>query len=114
MEGHGNSKPEPDTPLHAMGRMFRRMSRRSDMKAMKIATEDTKDEKTLGETVTHCVQVALVPEIYADDIEGEGNLGFYRPVRSAPPRPRAPPSSQQRVLDSVNKWKRRTSSSKRR
>jgi len=110
LEGYGNSKPEEDTPFSAMGRMFRRISRRSDMKSMKIATEDTKDEMTFGETVAHCVNVALVPEVYAEDIEGEGNLGFYRPIgriRNTPNLPFGdPPSSQQRVLESVNKWQK--------
>jgi hypothetical protein len=71
LEGHGNSQPEPDAPLSGFNRFLKRL-RGPEMKAMKIATEDTKDQRTLGETVTHVMQVALVPEVYADDMEGEG------------------------------------------
>lgn len=70
LEGHGNSQPEPDAPLSGLNRFFKRL-RGPEMKTMKIATEDTKDERTLGETVTHVMQVALVPEVYADDMEGK-------------------------------------------
>jgi hypothetical protein len=75
------------------------------MKAMKIATEATKDDRTMGETVAHCFNVAILPEIYCDDIEGEGNLGFYGPlVCSNPPSPK-PLTETEKALELMAKWK---------
>ena len=100
MDGYGNSQPQNDTKVAAVGRLFRHLRRTGEMKTMRVATDATKDERTIGETVTHCFQVAIAPEIYAENMEGEGNLGFYRPIR--PPRPL---SETEKALQSMAKWK---------
>ena len=47
---------------------------------MKVATEDTKDDKTLLEQIGKAALVVMVPELYADIEDGDGNLGMYRSV----------------------------------
>jgi hypothetical protein len=109
MNGNGNSQPQDDKPAGLLGR-FRRSG--SEMKSMKIATEATKDERTVGETVTHCLQVVVAPEIYAEDFQGEGNLGFYRPLllpttesKSSTTSNPGPFSGQEHNIQNAMKWK---------
>jgi hypothetical protein len=105
MDGYGNIQPQDDTPVAAVGRLIRRFQR-PEMKSMKIATEATTDEMTIGETVTHCLQVVIAPEIYAEDIQGEGNLGFYRPIRPSPSTPSPSPfSGEEHHIHNAIKWK---------
>jgi hypothetical protein len=97
MDGYGSQPQVEKRPW------FWRL-RRPEMKTMKIATEATKDEMTIGETVTHCFNVAVLPEIYCDDMEGEGNLGFYRPLQANPPSPK-PLTEREKALECLAKWK---------
>jgi hypothetical protein len=50
---------------------------------MRVATEDTKDQKSMAEQVAKAALVVLVPELYADDEDGDGNLGMYRSLTTA-------------------------------
>jgi hypothetical protein len=80
--------------------------RRPEMKTMKIATEATKDDRTIGETVAHCFNIAILPEIYCDDMEGDGNLGFYGPLfcDNNPPSPK-PLTEMEKALECTAEWK---------
>lgn len=51
-----------------------------DLRSMKVATEDTKNDKTLLEQIGKAALVVLVPELYADIEDGDENLGMYRSV----------------------------------
>jgi hypothetical protein len=107
INGYGNSQQKGDKSSGLFG-LFCRSG--SEMKSMKIATETTKDERTVGETITHCLQVVIAPEIYAEDMEGEGNLGFYRRIlpttenKSSAARP-SPFSGQEHNIQNAIKWK---------
>jgi hypothetical protein len=54
-----------------------------DLRTMRVATEDTKDQKSMAEHVAKAALVVLIPELYADDEEGDGNLGMYRSLSTA-------------------------------
>jgi len=45
---------------------------------MKVATECTKDDKTLAESISKAALIVLVPELYGDD-EKE-TLGMYHSI----------------------------------
>lgn len=89
MEGIG-STPEPLNDNESKGFVglwrslrghnHRRRGDDDDLRSMKVATEDTKDDKTLLEQIGKAALVVMVPELYADIEDGDGNLGMYRSV----------------------------------
>ncbi len=89
LEGIG-STPAPLNDSESKGfaglwRSFRGHNRRgrdddADLRSMKVATEDTKDDKTLLEQIGKAALVVMVPELYADIEDGDGNLGMYRSI----------------------------------
>lgn len=82
LEGHGSSRPQDEPPENPVKQFLRKMREKgSDLSKMKVATEATKDDKTVMEKVGHVVAVALVPELYGDDEDQQNTLGYYRTVR---------------------------------
>jgi hypothetical protein len=79
LEGFGSAPALPDPRDNALHRFFRRIVHRSELKTMKIATEQTKNEKTLKDHFEHAVTLAVAPEL-ADDEHDENTLGYYRTV----------------------------------
>lgn len=90
VEGYGNTPmPQNDDSSKGLGGLFRgwrgggggrRRNADDDLRSMKVATEDTKDDKTMLEHIGKAALVVLIPELYADEEDGEGNLGMYRSI----------------------------------
>jgi len=85
-EGFGSAPPPKDDKngRNRIGQLFRRIRDKcvseDDLRAMKVATEDTKDKLTLGEQLTKAALIVLAPEIYLDVEDGDENKGVYRSI----------------------------------
>lgn len=93
VEGYGNTPmPQNDDSSKGLGGLFRswrggggggrRRNADDDLRSMKVATEDTKDDKTILEHIGKAALVVLIPELYADEEDGDGNLGMYRSINA--------------------------------
>mmetsp|Transcript_16011 Transcript_16011/g.23556 ORF Transcript_16011/g.23556 Transcript_16011/m.23556 type:complete len:718 (-) Transcript_16011:379-2532(-) len=91
VEGFGSSPPPPnhvnDKETNPVGRFLRRFrnnrsNRDPDLRDMKVATEDTKDELTLTEKITKAALVVIAPEVYLEQEDGDDNKGVYRTIRT--------------------------------
>jgi hypothetical protein len=84
IEGYGSAPlvDEENKPkgLGGLWRSLRGRNSKDDLKSMKVATEDTKDDMTMAEQIAKTALVVLVPELFADDEDGDGNLGMYRSI----------------------------------
>lgn len=81
-QSEGESKD--GNPVGRFLRRFRgnRSNRDPDLREMKVATEDTKDDLTLTEKITKAALVVIAPEIYLEQEEGDDNKGMYRTIRT--------------------------------
>mmetsp|Transcript_16205 Transcript_16205/g.24471 ORF Transcript_16205/g.24471 Transcript_16205/m.24471 type:complete len:748 (-) Transcript_16205:320-2563(-) len=91
VEGFGSTAPpqsesesKDGNPVGRFLRRFRgnRSNRDPDLRDMKVATEDTKDDLTLTEKITKAALVVIAPEIYLEQEEGDSNKGMYRTIRT--------------------------------
>lgn len=81
--GQGNSGTSPTSEEHEMERSMKRADTKS-LRSMKVATEETRNQKSRALEITIAALVAMVPVLFDDD-NGDGldNLGMYNEISSS-------------------------------
>jgi hypothetical protein len=81
--GRGNSGTFPTSEEHEMDRSMKRADAKS-LRSMKVATEETRNEKSRALKITKAALAAMVPVLFDDDNgDGLNNLGMYNEISSS-------------------------------